>query len=71
MDPAFAGNGKEESLATTPSLIQIYLANALVHNEAMQVNIGEAKTHLSRLLKRVAAGEEVIIAGPVFPSQSS
>jgi prevent-host-death family protein len=26
------------------------------------VNIHEAKTHLSRLLKRVAAGEEVIIA---------
>lgn len=27
-----------------------------------QVNIHEAKTHLSRLLARVAAGEEVIIA---------
>jgi prevent-host-death family protein len=26
------------------------------------VNIHEAKTHLSRLLKRVSAGEEVIIA---------
>jgi prevent-host-death family protein len=26
------------------------------------VNIHEAKTHLSRLLQRVAAGEEVIIA---------
>ena len=26
------------------------------------VNIHEAKTHLSRLLKRVASGEEVIIA---------
>jgi prevent-host-death family protein len=26
------------------------------------VNIHEAKTHLSRLLKRVAAGDEVIIA---------
>ena len=26
------------------------------------VNVHEAKTHLSRLLKRVAAGEEVIIA---------
>ena len=26
------------------------------------VNIHEAKTHLSRLLERVAAGEEVIIA---------
>ena len=27
-----------------------------------QVNIHEAKTHLSRLLARVAAGEEIIIA---------
>lgn len=27
-----------------------------------QVNIHEAKTHLSRLLERVAAGEEIIIA---------
>jgi prevent-host-death family protein len=28
----------------------------------MEVNIHEAKTHLSRLLQRVAMGEEVIIA---------
>ena len=28
----------------------------------MKVNIHEAKTHLSRLLERVAMGEEVIIA---------
>jgi len=28
----------------------------------MQVNIHEAKTHLSRLLERAAAGEEIIIA---------
>ena len=27
-----------------------------------QVNVYEAKTHLSRLLKRVAAGEEIVIA---------
>jgi prevent-host-death family protein len=27
-----------------------------------KVNIHEAKTHLSRLLKRVAAGEEIVIA---------
>ncbi len=27
-----------------------------------QVNVHEAKTHLSRLLKRVAAGEEIVIA---------
>jgi len=38
----------------------------LVHDLAiiifMEVNIHEAKTHLSRLLERVAIGEEVIIA---------
>ena len=28
----------------------------------MEVNIHEAKTHLSRLLQKVSAGEEVIIA---------
>jgi prevent-host-death family protein len=28
----------------------------------MEVNVDEAKTHLSRLLERVAMGEEVIIA---------
>ena len=28
----------------------------------MEVNIHEAKTHLSRLLQRVAGGEEIIIA---------
>lgn len=28
----------------------------------MTVNVHEAKTHLSRLLARVAAGEEIIIA---------
>jgi prevent-host-death family protein len=28
----------------------------------MEVNVHEAKTHLSRLLQRVAAGEEIIIA---------
>lgn len=33
----------------------------------MEVNIHEAKTHLSRLLKRVAAGEEVIIARAGVP----
>ena len=27
-----------------------------------EVNIHEAKTHLSRLLRRVAAGEEIVIS---------
>jgi prevent-host-death family protein len=33
----------------------------------MEVNIHEAKTHLSRLLQRVAAGEEVTIARAGVP----
>jgi len=33
----------------------------------MEVNIHEAKTHLSRLLQRVAGGEEVIIARAGVP----
>ena len=33
----------------------------------MEVNIHEAKTHLSRLLQRVADGEEVIIAKAGVP----
>jgi prevent-host-death family protein len=30
--------------------------------DVMEVNVHEAKTHLSKLLERVALGEEVIIA---------
>jgi prevent-host-death family protein len=33
----------------------------------MEVNIHEAKTHLSRLLQRVAGGEEVTIANAGVP----
>ena len=33
----------------------------------MEVNIHEAKTHFSRLLQRVAAGEEIIIAKAGVP----
>ena len=33
----------------------------------MEVNIREAKTHLSRLLERVALGEDVIIAKAGMP----
>jgi prevent-host-death family protein len=33
----------------------------------MEVNVHEAKTHLSRLLKRVAAGEEITIARSGVP----
>jgi prevent-host-death family protein len=38
------------------------LAKDLVYRLIMEVNIHEAKTHLSKLLERVAVGEEVIIA---------
>lgn len=38
------------------------LAKDLAYNGCMEVNIHEAKTHLSKLLERVALGEEVIIA---------
>jgi len=33
-----------------------------VVNTVTEVNVHEAKTHLSRLLARVAAGEEIIIS---------
>lgn len=33
----------------------------------MEINIHEAKTHLSRLLKRVAAGEEITISRAGVP----
>ncbi|HVI10902.1 MAG TPA: type II toxin-antitoxin system Phd/YefM family antitoxin [Candidatus Binatia bacterium] len=33
----------------------------------MEVNVHEAKTHLSRLLARVASGEEVVIAKAGVP----
>lgn len=40
------------------------LVHALVYNVAMStpVNVHEAKTHFSKLLERVALGEEIIIA---------
>ena len=34
---------------------------------AVQVNVHEAKTHLSRLLERVALGEEIVIARAGVP----
>jgi prevent-host-death family protein len=43
------------------------LVHDLVHNATMQVNIHQTKTHLSKLLQRVAAGEEIIIAKAGVP----
>ena len=34
----------------------------LVYSSLVEVNIHEAKTHFSKLLRRVAAGEEVVIS---------
>ena len=39
----------------------------LVHHQEMEVNIHEAKTHFSRLLRKVASGEEVTIARAGVP----
>lgn len=39
----------------------------LANLENMEVNIHQAKTHLSRLLQRVTAGEEVTIARAGVP----
>ena len=41
---------------------QLDLVHDLATISLMEVNIHEAKTHFSRLLERVALGEEVIIA---------
>jgi len=44
-------------------LVRVDLVHCLVHHGAMsEVNVHEAKTHLSRLLLRVAGGEEIVIA---------
>jgi prevent-host-death family protein len=43
------------------------LVHDLVHNAVMEVNIHEAKTNFSKLLQRVALGEEVIIAKAGVP----
>ena len=44
------------------------LVQDLVHNPIyMKVNIHQTKTHLSKLLQRVAAGEEIIIAKAGVP----
>jgi prevent-host-death family protein len=43
------------------------LVHDLVHNVFMEVNVHEAKTNFSKLLQRVAAGEEIIIAKAGVP----
>lgn len=43
------------------------LVHDLVHTGFMEVNVHEAKTNFSKLLQRVALGEEVIIAKAGVP----
>src|SRR5260221_2684785 len=53
---------------TLPPTRPLTLVHYLVHNEfAMEFNVHEAKTHFSRLLQRVAAGEDVTIARDGVP----
>ena len=55
--PAVAGQARGAATGA------VDLVHDLVHIMGMSiVNIHEAKTHLSRLLERVAAGEEITIA---------
>jgi len=50
---------------TTTSLDLVQ--DLVYHITVMEVNIHQAKTHLSRLLQRVAAGEEITIARAGVP----
>jgi prevent-host-death family protein len=47
--------------------VRLDLVHDLVHNAVMEVNVHEAKTNFSKLLQRVAAGEEIIIAKAGVP----
>jgi prevent-host-death family protein len=67
----FARSSTARRIATITSRIttSLDLVQDLVHHiTVMEVNIHQAKTHLSRLLQRAAAGEEITIAragGPI------
>ena len=45
----------------SPNLDQVNLVDQLLGCGSMEVTVQEAKTQLSRLLRRVEAGEEVVI----------
>jgi prevent-host-death family protein len=51
-----------DGLKPVPEPVSLQLANRSIRTMATQVNIHEAKTHLSQLIERVEAGEEVVIA---------
>lgn len=56
MFPLLAATGRE-----------LDLVHDLVYIEVMEINVHEAKTNFSKLLKRVEAGEEVTIARAGVP----
>lgn len=59
----FDGASRIHSIQFTERWFSIDLVYDLVyHGDMAQVGIHEAKTHLSRLLRRVATGEEIVIA---------
>ena len=68
--PRHKGHAAEETLEFVVGIgrcrlcgVGIDFPSTLVHLLVMvEVNVHEAKTHLSRLLARVARGEEVVIA---------
>ena len=58
--PLLSIGAPQEELAMPDGNLDLVQDLAII--ERMEVNIHEAKTHLSRLLERVALGEEVVIA---------
>lgn len=64
MRSARTGRGRREAR----EVWVVDLVLDLVHHVSMaEINIHEAKTHLSRLVRRVAAGEEIVIARAGVP----
>ena len=44
-----------------PEFIALVWSDQPVHSIAMVINVSEARTHLSKLLDRVANGEEIVL----------
>ncbi len=61
-------NLRQKDSRSFPRSAGLDLVQDLVHNrDVVKVNIHQAKTHLSRLLQRVAGGEEITIARAGVP----
>ena len=50
------------SSPAVPTVVSLTRLSLVRYRESMKVNIHDAKTHLSRLVDRAAAGEEITIA---------